>query len=194
MRDVETILAKLSAKNRAFNALLKSFELLKEDKNEEAKEVINSAIEYNKENYTNSNILYRILNMVYELSESNYKFDDIIEYHMEYRSIVDISCFADEWVYGDDALEIKEVSEAVIALADDMLPARYDELLTYTSKYDTNNMNIIHNCIDYSLIEPVSKMMMAIEQIDVYNIHNLIFEGVSTHAIFKVCDEIEDLE
>lgn len=46
MRDVETILAKLSAKNRAFNALLKSFELLKEDKNEEAKEVINSAIEY----------------------------------------------------------------------------------------------------------------------------------------------------
>lgn len=194
MRDVETILAKLSAKNRAFNALLKSFELLKEDKNEEAKEVINSAIEYNKENYTNSNILYRILNMVYELSESNYKFDDIIEYHMEYRSIVDISCFADEWVYGDDALEIKEVSEAVIALADDMLPARYDELLTYTSKYDTNNMNIIHNCIDYSLIEPVSKMMMAIEQIDVYNIHNLIFEGVSTHAIFKACDEIEDLE
>ena len=194
MRDVETILAKLSAKNRAFNALLKSFELLKEDKNEEAKEVINSAIEYNKENYTNSNILYRILNMVYELSESNYKFDDIIEYHMEYRSIVDISCFADEWVYGDDALEIKEVSEAVIALADDMLPARYDELLTYTSKYDTNNMNIIHNCIDYSLIEPISKMMMAIEQIDVYNIHNLIFEGVSTHAIFKACDEIEDLE
>lgn len=194
MRDVETILAKLSAKNRAFNALLKSFELLKEDKNEEAKEVINSAIEYNKENYTNSNILYRILNMVYELSESNYKFDDIIEYHMEYRSIVDISCFADEWVYGDDALEIKEVSKAVIALADDMLPARYDELLTYTSKYDTNNMNIIHNCIDYSLIEPVSKMMMAIEQIDVYNIHNLIFEGVSTHAIFKACDEIEDLE
>lgn len=194
MRDVETILAKLSAKNRAFNALLKSFELLKEDKNEEAKEVINSAIEYNKENYTNSNILYRILNIVYELSESNYKFDDIIEYHMEYRSIVDISCFADEWVYGDDALEIKEVSKAVIALADDMLPARYDELLTYTSKYDTNNMNIIHNCIDYSLIEPVSKMMMAIEQIDVYNIHNLIFEGVSTHAIFKACDEIEDLE
>ena len=40
---------------------------------------------------------------------------------------------------------------------------------------DTNNMNIIHNCIDYSLIEPVSKMMMTIEQIDVYNIHNLIF-------------------
>lgn len=194
MRDVETILAKLSAKNRAFNALLKSFELLKEDKNEEAKEVINSAIEYNKENYTNSNILYRILNMVYELSESNYKFDDIIEYHMEYRSIVDISCFADEWVYGDDVLEIKEVPEAVIALADDMLPSRYTELLTYTSKYDTNNMNIIHNCIDYSLVEPVSKMMMAIEQIDVYNIHNLIFEGVSTHAIFKACDEMEDLE
>lgn len=194
MKNVETILAKLVSKNRAFNALTKSFELLKEGKNEEAKEVINSAIEYNKENYTNSNILYRILNMVYELSESNYKFDDIIEYHMEYRSIVDISCFADEWVYGDDALEIKEVSEAVIALADDMLPSRYAELLTYVSKYDTNNMNIIHNCIDYSLIEPVSKMMMAIEQIDVYNIHNLIFEGVSTHAIFKACDEIEDLE
>lgn len=194
MREIETILAKLSAKNRAFNALTKSFELLKEGKNEEAKEVINSAIEYNKENYTNSNILYRILNMVYELSESNYKFDDIIEYHMEYRSIVDISCFADEWVYGDDVLEIKEVSEAVIALADDMLPSRYDELLTYSSKYDTNNMNIIHNCIDYSLVEPVSKMMMAIEQIDVYNMHNLLFEGVSTHAIFKACDEIEDLE
>lgn len=148
---------------------------MKDNKSEEAKAVIKSAIKPDKDVYNPANILYRILNMVYELSESNYKFDDIIEYHMEYRSIVDISCFADEWVYGDDALEIKEVSEAVIALADDMLPYRYAELLTYTSKYDTNNMNIIHNCIDYSLIEPVSKMMMTIEQIDVYNIHNLIF-------------------
>ena len=187
MKNVETILAKLASKNKAYD-------LLKDNKSEEAKAVINSVIKYDKDGYNPANILYRILNMVYELSESNYKFDDIIEYHMEYRSIIDISCFADEWVYGDDALEIKEVSEAVIALADDMLPYRYAELLTYTSKYDTNNMNIIHNCIDYSLIEPVSKMMMAIEQIDVYNIHNLIFEGVSTHAIFKACDEIEDLE
>lgn len=194
MKNVETILARLASKNKAYDALTKAYDLLKDNKSEEAKAVINSVIKYDKDGYNPANILYRILNMVYELSESNYKFDDIIEYHMEYRSIVDISCFADEWVYGDDALEIKEVSEAVIALADDMLPARYDELLTYTSKYDTNNMNIIHNCIDYSLIEPVSKMMMTIEQIDVYNMHNLIFEGVSTHAIFKACDEIEDLE
>lgn len=194
MKNVETILGKLASKNKAYDALTKAYDLLKDDKSEEAKAIINSAIKSSKDAYNPANILYRILNMVYELSESNYKFDDIIEYHMEYRSIVDISCFADKWVYGDDVLEIKEVSEVVIALVDDMLPYRYTELLTYISKYDTNNMNIIHNCIDYSLVEPVSKMMMAIEQIDVYNIHNLIFEGVSTHAIFKACDEIEDLE
>ena len=157
MKNVETILAKLASKNKAYDALTKAYDLLKDNKSEEAKAVINSAIKPDKDVYNSANILYRILNMVYELSESNYKFDDIIEYHMEYRSIVDISCFADEWVYGDDALEIKEVSEAVIALADDMLPYRYAELLTYTSKYDTTNMNIIHNCIDYSLIEQYLK-------------------------------------
>lgn len=194
MSNVETVLDKLSAKNKVYDTLDKVHKLLKDNKSEEAKVLLDSTIKSTNNNRNPSDILYRILHMVYELSESNYKFDDIIEYHMEYRSIVDISCFANKWVYGDDVFEIKEVSEAVIALADDMLPPMYDELLTYSSKYDTNNMNFIHDCIDYSLVEPVSKMMMAIEQIDVYNMHNLIFEGVSTHAIFKACDEIEDLE
>ena len=195
MSNVETILAKLVAKNRAFNALLKSFELLKENKSEEAKEVINSAIEYNKENYTNSNILYRILAMVYELYESNYKFNDVIKYHAEYRSIIDISVFGESWVWGDDVYEIKEVSEAVVSLAENILPDDYNTLVTYISKFDTDTMNFLHREIDFSLVEPVSKMMQAIEQIDVYNIHYLLLQCDKTPgSIYEACKKLEDSE
>lgn len=195
MRDVETFLAKLSAKNRAFNVLTESFKLLKEDRIDEAKTVIDAAIKYNEENYANSNILYRILNMVHELYESNYKFDDIIRYHAEYRSIIDISVFGDRWVYGDDIYEIKEVSEAVVSLASDMLPDDYNTLLTYISKFDTDSMNFLHEDVDFSLVEPVSKMMQAIEQIDVYNIHYLLLQCDKTPGhIYESCKKLEDFE
>jgi hypothetical protein len=195
MRDVETLLTKLSAKNRAFDALTKSFKLLKLDKVEDAKAVIDSAIKYNKENYTNSNILYRILSMVYELYESNYKFNDVIKYHAEYRSIIDLSVFGDRWVYGDDVYEIKEVSEAVVSLAEDVLPDDYNALITYISKFDTDSMNFLHRDVDFSLIEPVSKMMQAIERIDVYQINYLLLQCDKTPgSIYEACKKLEDSE
>lgn len=195
MRDVETLLTKLSAKNRAFDALTKSFKLLKLDKVEDAKAVIDSAIKYNKENYTNSNILYRILSMVYELYESNYKFNDVIKYHAEYRSIIDLSVFGDRWVYGDDVYEIKEVSEAVVSLAEDILPDDYNALITYISKFDTDSMNFLHDEVDFSLVEPVSKMMQAIERIDVYQINYLLLQCDKTPgSIYEACKKLEDSE
>ena len=195
MRDVETLLTKLSAKNRAFDALTKSFKLLKLDKVEDAKAVIDSAIKYNEENYTNSNILYRILAMVNELYYSNCKFDDVIKYHTEYRSIIDISVFGESWVWGDDVYEIKEVSEAVVSLAENMLPDDYNTLLTYISKFDTDTMNFLHREIDFSLVEPVSKMMQAIEQIDVYNIHYLLLQCDKTPGyIYEAYKKLEDSE
>ena len=195
MRDVETLLTKLSAKNRAFDALTKSFKLLKLDKVEDAKAVINSAIKYNKENYANSNILYRILAMVYELYESNYKFNDVIKYHAEYRSIIDLSVFGDRWVYGNDVYEIKEISEAVVSLAEDILPDDYNTLITYISKFDTDSMNFLHREVDFSLIEPVSNMMQAIERIDVYQINYLLFQCNKTPgSIYEACKKLEDSE
>lgn len=194
MREVETMLSKLYAKNKVFNALEKSFELLNEDNTEEAKKVIAFAIGLNKDSYYNSNILYRILAMVYKLYKSNYKFNDIIRYHKEYRSIMDISGFGNNWVYGDDVYEIKEVSELVVSLGEYMLPEDYNKLLTYVSKFDTNSMNFIHKEIDHSLVEPVSKMMMVLEHINVYNIDMLLLDNHTPKDIFNACEKLEDSE
>lgn len=194
MREVETMLSNLYAKNKVFNALEKSFELLNEDNTEEAKKVIAFAIELNKDSYYKSNILYRILAMVYKLCKSNYKFNDIIRYHKEYRSIMDISGFGNNWVYGDDVYEIKEVSELVVSLGEYMLPEDYNKLLTYVSKFDTNSMNFIHKEIDHSLVEPVSKMMMVLEHINVYNIDMLLLDNHTPKDIFNACEKLDDSE
>lgn len=194
MKNVETILAKLASKNKAYDALTKAYNLLKNDKTEEAKDIINLAIKSGKDVHNPANILYRILAMVHKLNESTYSFDDIMEYHYEYRGIIDISGFADTWVYGDNEDEINEVSEAVVSMASDMLPDLYSELLTYVSKFDTNSMIAIHEYIEYSLVKPVSEMMMAIEQIDVYNIHYLLNIGKTVKSIFEACDKLEDSE
>ena len=192
MRDVETILANLVRKNKAYDTLIKVYDLLKDDKSDEAKALIDSTIKSNNNKQSPSDILYRILKMVYEFSESNYRFEDTIKYHSEYRNIIDISGFGNNWIYGDSLSEITEISEAVVSLASDMLPNLYDELLIQTSKFDINSMNYIFDYVDYSLVEPVSKMMLAIEHIDVYNMHNFICEGMSVETIFKACDELED--
>ena len=100
MRNVETILADLVTGNKAYDTLIKVYDLLKDDKSDEAKVLIDSIIKSNDNKQNPSNILYRILNMVYELSESNYKFDDVIKYHSEYRNIINISGFGNNWIYG----------------------------------------------------------------------------------------------
>lgn len=194
MKDVETILANLVRKNEAYDTLIKVYDLLKDDKSDEAKALINSTIKSNNNKQNPSNILYRILNMVYELSESNYRFDDVIKYHSEYRNIIDISSFGNNWIYGDSISEITEISEAVVSLASDILPNLYDELLMQTSKFDINSMNYIFDDVDYSLVDPVSKMMLAIEHLDVYNMHNFICEGMPVETIFEACDKLEDSE
>ena len=194
MRDVETILADMAVKNEAYDTLIKVYDLFKDEKIDEAKALINSTVKSNNNKQNPSNILHRILKMVYEFSESKYRFEDVIKYHSEYRNIIDISGFGDDWIYGDSLSEITEISEAVVSLASDILPNLYDELLMQTSKFDINSMNCIFKYIDYSLLEPVSKMMLAIEHIDVYNMHNFICEGMPIETIFKACDEIEDLE
>ena len=132
--------------------------------------------------------------MVYKLCNSNYKFNDIIRYHKEYRSIMDISGFGNNWVYGDDVYEIKEVSELVVSLGKYMLPEDYNKLLTYVSKFDTYSMNFIHKEIDYSLVEPVSKMMMVLEHINVYNIDMLLLDNHTPKDIFNACEKLEDSE
>lgn len=185
MRDVETILADMVIKNKAHDTLIKVYDLLKDDKSDEAKALINSTIKSNNNKQNPSNILYRILQMVYEFSESNYRFEDTIKYHSEYRTIIDISGFGNNWIYGDSISEITEISEAVVSLASDMLPNLYDEILMQTSKFDINSMNYIFDYVDYSLVEPVSKMMLAIEHLDVYNIHNFICEGMPVETILK---------
>lgn len=192
MKDVKTILANLVRKNEAYDTLTKVYDLLKDDKSEEAKALISSTIKSNNNKQNPSNILCRILKMVYEFSESNYRFDDVIKYHSEYRNIIDISSFGNNWIYGDSISEITEISEAVVSLASDILPNLYDELLMQTSKFDINSMNYIFDDVDYSLVEPVSKMMLAIEHIDVYNMHNFICEGMPVETIFEACDKLED--
>ena len=192
MKDVETILANLLRKNEAYDTLIKVYDLLKDDKSDEAKALINSTIKSNNNKQNPSNILCRILKMVYEFSESNYRFDDVIKYHSEYRNIIDISSFGNNWIYGDSISEITEISEAVVSLASDILPNLYNELLMQTSKFDINSMNYIFDDVDYSLVEPVSKMMLAIEHLDVYNMHNFICEGMPVETIFEACDKLED--
>ena len=191
MRNVETILADLATGNKAYDTLIKVYDLLKDDKSDEAKVLIDSIIKSNDNKQNPSNILYRILNMVYELSESNYKFDDVIKYHSEYRNIINISCSGSSWIYGNSLNEITEISEAVVSLASDMLPKLYDDLFMQTSKFDISYMNYIFDYVDYSLLEPVSKMMLAIEHIDIYNIHNFICEGMPTETIFDACEKLE---
>lgn len=192
MCNVETTLAKLSAKNKVYDTLTKVHDLLKNDKSEEAKALLDSTIKSSDNKRNPSSILHRILNMVYKLSESNYKFDDIIEYHSEYRNIIDISGFGNNWIYGDSLNEITEVSEAVVSLASDMLPELYDDLLMQTSKFDINTMNYIFDDIDHPFVELVSKMMLAIEQIDVYNIHYLLLQCDRTpESIFDAVEELE---
>ena len=191
MNDVENILAKLASKNNVYYTLTKVYDLLKDNKSDDAKELIESVVGDNNLNRNPSNILYRILNMVYKLSESNYSFNDIIEYHVEYKSIINISCFGNEWIYGDNIYEITEVSEAIVSIASGMLPDSYNELLMITSKFDKHEMYDVHEDIEYSLIEPVSKMMRAIERIHTYNIHNLICDGCSIKDILKACDKLE---
>lgn len=191
MRDVKTILADLVTGNKAYDTLIKVYDLLDDDKSDEAKALISSIIKSNNNKQNPSNILYRILNMVYDLSESNYKFDDVIKYHSEYRNIINISDFGDNWIYGNSLNEITEISEAVVSLASDMLPKLYDDLFMQTSKFDINYMNYIFDDVDYSLLEPVSKMMLAIEHIDIYNINNFICEGMPTETIFDACEKLE---
>lgn len=192
MSNIETVLTKLIAKNRVYDTLDKVYMLLNEGKSEEAKALIISAVKSNNDNHNPSNILYRILNMVYELHESRYKFDDIIKYHSDYRNIIDISGFGNNWIYGDNLNEIEEVSEAVVSLAYDMLPDSYDDLLMQTSKFDTNTMDYIFDYKDHSLVESVSKMMLAIEQIDVYNIHILLCDNIDVQEIFDGVEKLDD--
>ena len=194
MKDVKTILANLVRKNEAYDTLTKVYDLLKDDKSEEAKALISSTIKSNNNKQNPSNILCRILKMVYEFSESNYRFEDTIKYHSEYRNIIDISGFGNNWIYGDSLSEITEISEAVVSLASDILPNLYGELLMQTSKFDINSMNYIFDDVDYSLVEPVSKMMLAIEHIDVYNMHNFICEGMPIETIFDAVEKLEDSE
>lgn len=191
MNKIETVLTKLSVRNKIYDTLDKVYMLLNEGKSEEAKALIVSMVKSNNNNHNPSNILYRILNMVYELHESNYKFDDIIRYHSEYRNIIDISGFGNSWIYGDILNEITEVSEAVVSLASDMLPDLYDDLLMQTSKFDINTMEYIFDYKDYSLVESVSKMMLAIEQIDVYNIHILLCDNINVQEIFDAVEKLE---
>lgn len=47
MKDVETILANLVRKNEAYATLIKVYDLLKDDKSDEAKALINSTIKSN---------------------------------------------------------------------------------------------------------------------------------------------------
>lgn len=192
MSKIETVLTKLYAKNKVYDTLDKVYMLLNEGKSEEAKALIVSTVKDNNNNHNPSNILYRILNMVYELYESNYKFDDIIKYHSEYRNIIDISGFGNNWIYGDSLSEIAEVSETVVSLASFMLPTLYNDLLIQTSVFEVNTMNCIFDYIDHSLVESVSNMMLAIEQIDVYNIHYLLLQ--CDHTPESISDAVEKLE
>lgn len=191
MDNIEKILNKLTSRNEAYDTLTKVYDLLKDDKSDEAKALISSTIESNNNKQNPSNILYRILNMVYELSESNYKFDDVIKYHSEYRNIINISGSGNNWIYGNSLNEITEISEAVVSLASDMLPKLYDDLFMQTSMFDINSMSYIFDYMDDSLLKPVSKMMLAIEHIDVYNIHNFICEGMPTETIFDAVEKLE---
>lgn len=192
MKDVETILANLVRRNEAYDTLTKAYDLLKDYKSEEAKALIDSVIKANNNEHNPSNILYRILAMVHNLNESNYSFNDIIEYHSEYRSIINISCFGNEWIYGDNINEITEVSEAVVSMASDMLPDSYGDLLMGTSKFDEAEMYDVHEDIEYSLIEPVSKMMRTIEQINAYNMHALLDMDKSVKSILDACDKLDE--
>ena len=192
MIDVENILAKLSSKNNAYYTLTKVYDLLKDNKSDEAKELIESVVGDNNLNRNPNNILYRILNMVYKLSESNYSFNDIVKYHVEYKSIMNISCFGNEWIYGDNEYEITEVSKAIVSMASDMLPPSYNELLINTSKFTENEMYDVHEDVEFSLIKPVSEMMMSIERIHTCNIHNLICDGCPVKDILKACDKLEE--
>ncbi len=92
--------------------------------------------------------------MVYKLSESNYSFNDIIEYHAEYKSIINISCFGNEWIYGDNIYEITEVSEAIVSMASDVSATATPTTSKYEIKWGQGTLlsfttkNYIHELSD----------------------------------------------
>lgn len=83
MRDAETILADMAVKNEAYDTLIKVYDLFKDEKIDEAKALINSTVKSNNNKQNPSNILHRILKMVYE-------FSDIVSNDDIFRKVSDI--------------------------------------------------------------------------------------------------------
>ena len=192
MNNIKEILSNCDKEYAMVDTINQLCNLLDNDKILEAKEMLYQQIHSLLRNAPN-HVMYNILQMVDTYASSDKKVDDVIKYHNSYTSILDSTMYGTRWVYGNNYEYISNICSAVVETINNLLPDKYDTLLTHTSAYDYDIMVKLYKDIDDKIIQWVSNIMMLIEVFDVYLVHHVLMEynGMSVKDILDACDKLD---
>lgn len=192
MSSIKELLSSYDSKYSVLETMNKLQDLLMDDKVIDAKELLHKQIILLSKDAPNET-LHRILQMMDTYLTSDKEVDDIIRYHISYTKIIETTMYGTRWVYETDYNLISEVESVIVSTVDEIIPNKYDTLLTYTSAYNYNVMSTLHSNIDDKIIQCISNIMVSIESLDVYLVHCILIEyhDMSIDDILELCDKLE---
>jgi len=192
MSSIKELLSSYDSKYSVLETMNKLQDLLMDDKVIDAKELLRKQIILLSKDASNET-LRRILQMMDTYLTSDKEVDDIIRYHISYTNIIKTTMYGTRWIYETDYNLISEVESVIVSTVDEIIPNKYDTLLTYTSAYNYNVMSALHSNIDDKIIQCISNIMVSIESLDVYLVHCILIEyhDMSIDDILELCDKLE---
>ena len=192
MSSIKELLSSYNSKYSVLETMNKLQEFLNDDKVTDAKELLLKQIVLLSKDAPNET-LRRILQMMDTYLTSDKEIDDIIRYHISYTNIIKTTMYGTRWVYETDYNLISEVESVIVSTVGEIIPNKYDKLLTYTSVYNYSVMSALHSNIDDKIIQCISNIMVSIESLDVYLVHCILIEyhDMEVDDILELCDKLE---